>query len=178
MGFLAGGFVDIDGYQLGKFKVYGLAGRDHAGVPRWEIVCPHHHFQVLAHRRLVAMLESKAFSTLQCTETTCPLSRSQENLPETAEQFNRRMKREAAIKAQAEAERQKAAEVEAAKQDAKQAAIEKLRPGYIEFWTHQLWTNNPESTIPSFKRWIEIGERTRQTILDSIRKEPDAKWKF
>ena len=179
MGFISGGFANLDSYRIGNFTVERLVGRDQKGVPRWEVSCGRcGQSQFIGHLRLAPLVEGhRTQRSLQCQNPGCASSKNH-TATETLADFLRQERQAAQRQAQIAAEAKAKAENEAVKERTKQAQIEALRLEFREFWLHQFNADVPESEIPSFKQWCGFCESARKTILERIRKEPAAKWKF
>src|ERR1700743_2700916 len=116
MGFI-GNFADLTGYKLGNFQIESLVGRDTAGYPKWRTVCGKcGQSQVISHRKLAPLIESKAVASFQCTNGACELSRSHRDT-ETLADIRRQESREAE-----QAEKRRAEELQRAAEQAKRDA--------------------------------------------------------
>lgn len=147
------GHADITGYLIGgNHRVMNFVGRDRVGEPRWEVRCGHcFRYQVLPHRKATMLLESKG--TLQCTNAKCRMSQPQPK-SETLADIRQCERMEAENAAKAEADRQKAAQIEAAKTRAEQERMEARKSEWREYVTHALleWDQSLDE-LPKFPEW-------------------------
>ena len=90
MSFL-GTYLDLEGQQVGGFRVVELCGRDHKGAPVYRVLCGTcQHTQAFSHAKLQPLVQGKASQvTLRCANSACPLSRHDSHI-ETINDFRRR----------------------------------------------------------------------------------------
>lgn len=167
-----GSYVNMTGYEIGNFRVEGLAGRDPSGAPCWRIVCAQCCYpQTLPHAKLAPLVQGRHSQiTLLCANSACPLS-CQETLAETFSQFRRREAGLAKQAADTAAVAQRAAEAEAEKARAQAARHAEIQREYIRYVNHQWLAGQEDAKICTQRRWFELTGGTRRTVLDLIEKD-------
>lgn len=175
MPFLDNKYADLTSYRVANFRVMGLTGRDAAGAPRWEVKCGNcHTYQIIGHTRLAQLIERKhSQQSLFCTNVNCPASRI-EHKAESLSDIRQRERLEAENAAKAEADRQKAAQIEVAKHRAAQERIEARKSEWREYVTHALleWDQSLDE-LPRFPEWENMGQEVHRIVLDRIRTKPE-----
>jgi hypothetical protein len=109
-----------------------------------------------------------------CANPTCPLAHH-ESQSETIDEFRRRERKEAEQAARATAEAKRAAETKSEKVRKQAARDAQVQRQYICYVNSQWRAGQDDDRICSRRRWFELTDGTRQTILDIIEKDPTAR---